>query len=348
MSVGTERLADDGLCDRPAVELADLLASGALSARELLAAHHARLDALHDQVNAVVTRTDERAATMAAAADAHFARTGETLGPLHGLPVAHKDLANVAGVRTTFGSPIFADFVPDVDDLVVSRLHAAGAVMVGKTNTPEFGAGSQTFNAVFGATRNPYDLDRTCGGSSGGAAVALRCGMVAVADGSDMGGSLRNPASFCNVVGLRPSPGRVPSHPSGYVWGSLVVQGPMGRTVADVALQLGVLEGSDPRVPLSFPAGTGGGRPDEQRPGRLRPTPLAGLRVAVSPLLGTCPSTRRWPPRCSRWPTWPRRRGAGCRPSTRGGTVRTRRSRRCERSSSSSVSVGSTTVTPRR
>lgn len=276
---------DDELCDRPAVELAALVASGALSARELLHAHQRRLDRLDREVNAVVTRTPERAEAMAAAADEHLARTGAPLGPLHGLPVAHKDLALVAGVRTTFGSPIFADFVPDVDDLVVQRLHRAGAVMVGKTNTPEFGAGSQTFNPVFGPTRNPYDLDRTCGGSSGGAAVALRCGLVAVADGSDMGGSLRNPANFCNVVGLRPSPGCVPSHPSRYAWGSLAVQGPMGRTVADVALQLSVLAGPDPRVPLSVAED----RPSVRGARPLQPAALAGLRVAVSDRLGDLP-----------------------------------------------------------
>ncbi|MGD9752030.1 MAG: amidase [Acidimicrobiia bacterium] len=282
-SAGSTAGGDEELCDRPAVELAGLLASGALGARELLAAHQHRLDRLDGDVNAVVTRTPERAEQMAAAADEHLARTGTPLGPLHGLPVAHKDLALTAGVRTTFGSPIFGDFVPDVDDLVVQRLHSAGAVMVGKTNTPEFGAGSQTFNAVFGATRNPYDLDRTCGGSSGGAAVALRCGLVAVADGSDMGGSLRNPANFCNVVGLRPSPGRVPSHPARYLWGTLGVQGPMGRTVADVALQLSVMAGWDARVPLS--AG-------DRLPGpgtSLRPASLRNLRIAVSPRFGDLP-----------------------------------------------------------
>lgn len=278
---------DDELCDRPAVELAALLAAGSLSARELLAAHHDRLDRLDREVNAVVTRTPEHAEAMAAAADAHLARTGRPVGPLHGLPVAHKDLALVAGVRTTFGSPIFADFVPEVDDLVVQRLHRAGAVMVGKTNTPEFGAGSQTFNPVFGATRNPYDLDRTCGGSSGGAAVALRCGLVAVADGSDMGGSLRNPANFCNVVGLRPSPGRVPSHPARYAWGSLAVQGPMGRTVADVALQLSVMAGPDPRVPLSTAEAEAWPLGPPAPP--LTPADLRGLRVAVSDRLGDLP-----------------------------------------------------------
>ncbi len=273
----------DSLCDSPAVELLGLLRRGEVSARELLALHLDRIERVNPAVNAVVTLTPERAEAMARRADEHLASTGTLLGSLHGLPVAHKDLALVAGVRTTFGSPIFADHVPQVDQLIVSRLHQAGAVMVGKTNTPEFGAGSQTFNPVFGATRNPYDLDRTCGGSSGGAAVALRCGLVALADGSDMGGSLRNPASFCNVVGLRPSPGRVPVVPTGYPWGSLAVEGPMGRTVDDVALQLAAIAGWDPRAPLSV------GEPGSVFAPPLVPAELAGLRVAVSPHLGGLP-----------------------------------------------------------
>lgn len=174
-----------------------------------------------------------------------------TLGPLHGLPVAHKDLVDTAGIRTTRGSPFYRDHVPTQDALIVMRIRQAGAITVGKTNTPEFGAGSQTFNTIFGATRNPYDLTRTCGGSSGGAAVALACGMVPIADGSDTGGSLRNPAAFCNVVGFRPSPGRVPRElPS---WSPLAVSGPMARTVADVALFLSAIAGHDPRSPLSIP-----------------------------------------------------------------------------------------------
>src|SRR5262249_38246556 len=159
---------------------------------------------------------------------------GAPAGPLHGLPHAVKDLALTSGVRTTFGSPIYKDFVPAEDTLFVERLKSAGAIVIGKTNTPEFGAGSQTFNAVFGVTRTPFDLTKTCGGSSGGAAVALACGMVPLADGSDLGGSLRNPASFCNVVGFRPSPGRVPSHPTTLGWNTLPVEGPMARTVEDV------------------------------------------------------------------------------------------------------------------
>src|SRR4029079_18377194 len=177
---------------------------------------------------------------------------GDAVGPLHGLPIAHKDLQATAGIRTTFGSPIFRDHVPAESSPLVARLKQAGAIVVGKTNTPEFGAGSQTFNPVFGATLNPYDTSKTCGGSSGGAAVALACGMMPIADGSDMGGSLRNPAGYCNVVGLRPAPGRVPSWPTQNAWESLSVQGPMARTVQDVALLLSVMAGPDPRSPIAI------------------------------------------------------------------------------------------------
>ena len=174
------------------------------------------------------------------------------MGPLHGLPIAHKDLQITKGIRTTFGSPIYKDFIPAEDSLLVERIRQAGAILVGKTNTPEFGAGSQTFNPVFGATRNPYDTTRTCGGSSGGGAVALACGMLPLADGSDMGGSLRNPASFCGVVGLRPSAGRVPTWPARLGWSPLSVDGPMARSVADVALFLSAIAGPDSRSPLAL------------------------------------------------------------------------------------------------
>jgi amidase len=242
----------DDLCFLPATELVASIASGEMSAREVTEAHLARISAVNPAVNAIVTLVAERAMDAAAEADRAFARGGPQ-GPLHGLPIAHKDLALTKGLRTTSGSPIFADFVPDEDELFVRRVHDAGAIVVGKTNTPEFGAGSQTFNEVFGATRNPYDLSRTSGGSSGGAAAALAAGMLPIADGSDLGGSLRNPASFCNVVGLRPSPGRVPSWPARDSRQMLSVEGPMGRTVGDAALLLSVMAGPDPRVPVSLP-----------------------------------------------------------------------------------------------
>ncbi len=236
-----------------ATEMATRIRARDLSAREVIAAHLAHIERVNPAVNAIVTLLPERALAAALAADEAQAH-GAPLGPLHGLPIAHKDLAPTKGIRTTFGSPIFADFVPDEDALIVERIRAAGAITVGKTNTPEFGAGSQTFNAVFGATLNPYDLSKTCGGSSGGAAVALACGMLPLADGSDMGGSLRNPANYCNVVGLRPSPGRVPLYPSLTAWSPLSVEGPMARTVADAALLLSVMAGPDPRDPLSIEA----------------------------------------------------------------------------------------------
>src|SRR6478672_10850744 len=237
------------ICGLSAVELERLLRAGELSARDVVGAHVTQIERVNPTVNAIVTMVAEQAMQQARGADEALAR-GETVGPLHGLPIAHKDLQPTKGIRTTFGSPIYDDFVPTEDSLLVERLRSAGAIVVGKTNTPEFGAGSQTFNPVFGATLNPYDRARTCGGSSGGAAVALATHMLPIADGSDMGGSLRNPASFCGVVGLRPSPGRVPSWPVATAWSTLSVDGPMARTVADVALMLRAIAGPDPRSPV--------------------------------------------------------------------------------------------------
>src|SRR5688572_17297717 len=227
------------LCDLSAIELASRMRRKDVSAREVMSAHLARIERVNPRVNAIVTLVAERAMADAARADEASARSGTT-GVLHGLPVAHKDLFDTAGIRTTKGSPFYRDNVPARDAVMVTRMRAAGAITVGKTNTPEMGAGSQTFNTVFGATRNPYDLSKTCGGISGGAAVALACGMVPIADGSDVGGSLRNPAAFCNVVGLRPSPGRVPTETNS--WSPLNVSGPMARSVADAALFLSALE----------------------------------------------------------------------------------------------------------
>jgi amidase len=204
---------------------------------------------------------------------------------LHGLPVAHKDLAETEGVLTTYGSPLFAANVPQRDALVVQRMARAGAISLGKTNVPEFGAGSHTVNAVFGATHNPYHHGRSAGGSSGGAAAALAARFIALADGSDLGGSLRNPASFCNVVGLRPSPGRVPGWPLADVADMFGVVGPMGRTVTDVALLLAVLAGPDPRVPLALDQPP----PAVSDPAQIRSVldgDLRGMRIAWSPDLG--------------------------------------------------------------
>jgi len=239
------------ICFMTATELARCLRAKELSAREVMEAHLTQIERVNPTVNAIVTLLPERAMAGARAADEALAH-GVAVGPLHGLPIAHKDLFLTKGIRTTYGSRIYADFVPDQDMLIVERMRQAGAITIGKTNTPEFGAGSQTFNEVFGATLNPYDLTKTCGGSSGGAAVALACGMVPLADGSDLGGSLRNPANFCNVVGFRTAPGRVPVYPARTVWSPFSVEGPMARTVQDVALFLSVLAGPDRRVPISI------------------------------------------------------------------------------------------------
>jgi amidase len=271
-------MPDLDVCFLTATEMARRLRAGELSAREVVAAHLRQIGRVNPKVNAVVTLVADQAMAAAQQADDRLAR-GEPAGPLHGLPVAHKDLQDTAGIRTTYGSPIYRDHVPGRDSLLVERLKRAGAVTLGKTNTPEFGAGSQTFNPVFGATLNPYDPSRTCGGSSGGAAVALACGMVPLADGSDMGGSLRNPASFCNVVGLRPSPGRVPRWPAEAAWFPLAVDGPMARTVADAALLLGVLAGPDPRSPIAIAEGGG-------RFARPLGRDFRGTRVAWSGGLG--------------------------------------------------------------
>lgn len=276
--------AVSGLCGQDAVTLAMALRGREVSAREVIAAHIERIEAVDGAVNAVVTRCFDQALDAAAAADAAMAR-GQALGLLHGLPVAHKDLTETAGVRTTFGSPLFAEHVPDRDALVVSRMAGAGAISLGKTNTPEFGAGSHTVNPVFGATHNPYDLSRSAGGSSGGAAAALAARMICLADGSDLGGSLRNPASFCNVTGMRPTPGRVPRWPLVDVADTLGVEGPMARTVADLALLLAVLSGPDPGVPLALDMPAPMLSDPAAVTGLLR-RDLRGLKVAWSPDLG--------------------------------------------------------------
>ena len=239
------------ICFLTAVEMASLIRRKKLSAREAMAAHLKQIERVNPKVNAIVTLIAEQATENARKADEVQAR-GASLGPLHGLPVVHKDLFDTAGVRTTYGSRILKDNIPKQDAIIVERIKKAGAISVGKSNTPEFGAGSQTFNEVFGATKNPYDLTKTCGGSSGGAAVSVACGMVPIADGSDSGGSLRNPPAFCNVVGLRTAPGRVPTAAQGNAWATLSVQGPVARTVADAALFLSAIAGPDSRCPISI------------------------------------------------------------------------------------------------
>jgi amidase len=273
--------ADSSICFTSTVEMARLIRAKKLSAREALAAHLKQIDRVNPKVNAIVTLVPEMAADAAAKADEMQAHN-EKLGPLHGLPVAHKDLLETRGIRTTFGSPLFKDYVPTEDDIVVERMRRAGAIIIGKTNTPEFGAGSQTFNKVFGATRNPYDLTKTCGGSSGGAAVSLACGFAPVVSGSDTGGSLRNPAAFCNVAGFRPSIGRVPNPKAAFAWSTLSTSGCLGRSIGDLAYSLSTIAGPDPRAPLSI-----------NEPGELFARPLErsfkGVRVAWFKDLGGVP-----------------------------------------------------------
>lgn len=265
--------------DSTAREQAAALRVRQISARELLDLHLDRIDARNPELNALVSLDPERARAGAAAADERLA-SGAELGALHGLPFAFKDTHAVAGWRTTYGSPLYAEHVPDADELVVERIRRAGAVPIGKTNVPEFAAGSHTFNRVFGTTLNPHDPTRSAGGSSGGAACALAAGMVPLADGSDMGGSLRNPASFCGVVGLRPSWGRVPGWPQPNMWETTSTAGPMARSVDDLALLLSVLAGPDARAPHAL------GDPGAVFAPPVRPAALAGLRVALSPDLG--------------------------------------------------------------
>ena len=236
---------------KSAREQVRLVADGEISSVELVGAHLEQIEKVNPAVNAMVTMVAESAMEQAGLAD-KARSSGEELGPLHGLPIAIKDLQDTAGILTTHGSPIYKDNVPARDALIVERVKNAGAIIVGKSNTPEFGAGSQTFNPVFGATRNPYDTTRTCGGSSGGAGVALACGMVPIATGSDHGGSLRNPAAWSNVVGIRASQGRVPAINGDLGWSTPSTDGPMGRTVGDVALQLSVMAGHDSRSPMSI------------------------------------------------------------------------------------------------
>ena len=266
--------ASDELCFLSAVAQRRLLERGEVSALELLDAHIDRIERYDGALNAVVTRCFDEARERAA--------TTKLRGPLAGLPIAHKDLVPTSGLRTTYGSVLHADNIPTADALIVARIKAAGAITLGKTNTPEFGAGSQTFNRVFGATRNPYDTSRTCGGSSGGAAVALAARFMPIADGSDTGGSLRNPAAFCNVVGFRPSPGRVPAESGAGAWSDLSTSGPMARSADDAALLFSVIAGPHGRAARAL-----------TEPGetfrRVTPTELRSLRIAVTEDFGGLP-----------------------------------------------------------
>jgi len=271
----------DRLCDKDAVELRRLIGARAISPVELLEDCLARIAEVNPALNAVTAMAVERARAEARAAERAVLAGGE-LGLLHGLPIGIKDLQETEGIVTTFGSPLYREHVPQADDRLVAAVRQAGAIVVGKTNTPEFGAGANTDNAVYGPTRNPYDPKRTCGGSSGGSAVALASGMVPLATGSDTGGSLRIPAAFCGVVGFRPSPGLVPNERRPLGWSPLTVLGPMGRTVADTRLLLLAQVGRDSRDPFGL-------RDDASSFAAPASVDPARLRVAVSEDLGGAP-----------------------------------------------------------
>jgi amidase len=272
---GSSNNPPDEICFMRAVDLAAMIRTKKLSAKEVMQAHLKQIQRTNSSVNAIITLLPEdKLVAEAEKADEALAK-GASLGPLHGLPIAVKDLHPTAGIRTTFGSPLHKDDIPDFDCRVVELEKRAGAIIIGKTNVPEFGLGSQTFNPVFGPTHNPYDVTKTCGGSTGGGAVAVACGMVPLADGSDMGGSLRNPPNFCNVVGIRPSPGRVSNVPTQLGWFTLSVDGPVARNVADCAYFLSVLAGFDHHSPISIDQ-TG-----EQFAAPLGRRDFKGVRVAM-------------------------------------------------------------------
>jgi len=270
------------LCFTPARKLAALVRGRKLSVTEVMKAFIAQIERVNPKVNAIVTFVPELALKKARELD----RKKKPVGPLAGLPIAYKDNVPTKGIRTTSGSPIYKDNVPKEDHLIVERLTAAGAITLGKTNLPEFAAGSHTFNLVFGATLNPYDTTKSAGGSSGGAAAAVACGMLPFADGGDLAASLRNPGNYCNVVGFRPSPGRVPSWPAPNAWNMMGVLGPIARTVDDTAFLLSAMAGPDRRAPLSI-----------SEPGSVFARSLRrkfkGVRVAWSRDLGGLPMDPR-------------------------------------------------------
>jgi Asp-tRNA(Asn)/Glu-tRNA(Gln) amidotransferase A subunit family amidase len=277
-------------CDLTAVEARRLIGHKRLAPSELLASCIARIETVDHAVNAMVARDFDRAGVAAKAADAAVAR-GDELPPLHGLPIGIKDLQETEGLRTTFGSAIYRDHIPAADERLVAAVREAGAIVVGKTNTPEFGAGANTRNAVYGATGNPFDPTRSAAGSSGGSAVALATGMVPICSGSDTGGSLRNPAAFSGIVGFRPTPGLVANERRGLGWNNLSVAGPMARTVPDLCLLLSAMVSDDARDPLATTVhGRTIRRPaDYAVPARVD---LSRLRVAITPDFGFAPTER--------------------------------------------------------
>lgn len=272
----------DELCYASARELARLIATRRVSAREVMAAHLDRINRFNPRINAIVAKlADDKCLALADAADQRTMR-GEALPPLHGLPMAFKDLQPARGFPFTRGSTIYKDTMPEEDSVLVERLRNAGAIAIGKTNTPEFGMGSHTYNKVYGTTHNPWDITKSAGGSSGGAGAALAAGMLPVADGSDLGGSLRNPGNFNNVVGMRPTVGLVPSAPTLLPFVGFSVNGPMARSVADTAFLLSVMAGADARDPGCYPSNPASFSGALERD-------FKGTRVAWCPDLGGLP-----------------------------------------------------------
>jgi amidase len=275
MSPSTELLA------LSSVEMRRRVGTKEISPVELVEASIARIEALNPAVNAIAARNFARARKLAVSAEA-AARKGEQLGALHGLPTGIKDLHETAGLLTTYGSPLYRDHVPAHDAAMVALVRRAGAIILCKTNVPEFGAGANTRNVVWGATGNPFDPRLNAGGSSGGSAVALACDMLPVCTGSDTGGSLRIPAAICGVVGFRPSPGVVPMDGRPLGWTPISVLGPLGRSVADLRLLFSAQIGMDDREPLAFPL-------DPAAIATARPVDLGRLRVAFTEDFGQCP-----------------------------------------------------------
>ena len=269
-------MAQSELCFTGAAKLARLIRARKVSAAEVMRAFIAQVERVNPKVNAIVTFLPEQALKEAKALD----RKKGAKPTRAGLPIAYKDLVETKGVRTTKGSLVYKDYVPAQDALLVERLKAAGAITLGKTNTPEFGAGSNTFNKVFGATRNPYDPTKTAGGSSGGAAAAVACGMLPFADGSDLAASLRNPGNYCNVVGFRPTPGRVPSYPAANAWDTQPVIGPIARTVEDAARLFDSVAGYDPEVDILRGVGREQGLAFDVWVGRDEQRPLRGAGLS--------------------------------------------------------------------
>ena len=270
------------LCFAGAADLARMIRERTISSREVMSAFLAQIARVNPRINAIVAKLgDERCLALAEEADRKLAQ-GDKVGPLHGLPIAIKDLDPAVGFPFTSGTPIFKDRMPAEDNIVVERIRKAGALIIGKTNVPEFGLGSHTYNNVYGTTYNPYDPTKSAGGSSGGAAAALATGMLPLANGSDTGGSLRNPGNFNNVVGLRPTVGLVPMAPTNLPYVGLGVKGPLGRTVADTACLLSVMAGADGRDPGTYAS-------EPARFARLTPRDPKGVRIAWCPDLGGLP-----------------------------------------------------------